>query len=130
LLVPLAAAIAPFVVWPIEYFLPYPYLIEELAKAILVYFILISDSRNPLKLGIIAGLLFGFSETVLYYLNILPTGQISILLIRVFTTIPLHIATTLIILIPSRRKLKLMPWGVLLAIILHFLFNFLLTRIS
>ena len=129
MLVPLAAAIAPLAIWPIEYFLPYPYLIEELAKAALVYFIISSKTKNPIKIGILTGLLFGFSETVLYYLNILPTGQLTILFVRIITTIPLHIVTTLVILIPSLKRLKLMPWGILLAVILHFLFNFFITRI-
>lgn len=127
MIVPLLAAIAPFFLWPIEYFIPFPVILEELAKAGLVLFIIRSGSKNPVRDGIIAGLLFAFSETVLYFVNILPTGMGSTILIRIATTTPLHIITLLIILIPSLKNLKLMPLGIAMAAALHFLFNFYIT---
>lgn len=44
LLIPLFASILPFVLWPIELALPYPHIIEELAKAALV-FVVIKEGR-------------------------------------------------------------------------------------
>lgn len=109
LLVPLLALAAPFVLWPIELLLPYPYVIEELVKAGLVWL-------NPkFRPAVAIGLAFAFSETVLYIFNLNPY--------RLLLTILLHTTTTLIIYGFTTIDKKLIVVGTLLAMGLHFGYN-------
>jgi RsiW-degrading membrane proteinase PrsW (M82 family) len=122
---PLIAAILPFILWPIEYFLPYPHLIEELAKAALVYYLAKELTGSHLiKEALIIGFVFSITETVLFLLNILPTGDSTTLALRLLMTTPLHILTTLIIAIPTAINKKFLPFGLLGAILVHYFFNF------
>ncbi len=124
MLTPLLALIAPFVVWPIELLLPYPHIIEELAKAVLVFTLLnLPDRLTKIKLAILIGVLFAFSESVLYLFNIQLVGNIQTYFIRFLVTIPLHTITTLIILLPALKNKKLIIIGVVFASLIHYLFN-------
>jgi len=124
LLTPLLALIAPFVVWPIELILPYPHIIEELAKAVLVFTLLnLPERLEKIKLAILIGVLFAFSESVLYLFNIQLVGSMRTYFVRLLVTIPLHVITTLIILLPALKNKKLIIVGVLLAFLVHYLFN-------
>lgn len=132
MLVPLFAAIAPFIVWPIELFFPYPYIVEEVFKAVLIYYILKSQTDGAIKvqLTISVGFLFAFSETVFYIWNLFLVGNASLLFQRLLITTPLHIFTCLLILLPALYNKKLIALGLLLAIITHYFFNILITGIS
>jgi RsiW-degrading membrane proteinase PrsW (M82 family) len=124
LLTPLFALIAPFVVWPIELILPYPHVIEELAKAVLVFTLLdLPDRLEKIKLAVLIGVLFAFSESVLYLFNIQLVGNVQTYFVRLLVTIPLHVITTLIILLPSLKNKKLIIVGVILASLVHYFFN-------
>lgn len=123
-LIPLIAAIAPFIIWPIELFLPYPYIIEEIAKGILVLFVIdLSNRASLLKLVLASAVTFTLSETVLYSLNIAQVGDLSTLPTRFILTALLHSLTMLIILISSFKTKWFMPIGVAVAMIIHYLFN-------
>lgn len=125
MLVPLFAAIAPFLVWPIELLLPYPYVIEELAKLLLVIFILNENVNSTIKirLAILAGLFFALSESALYMFNIQLVGTLSTLLQRLALTLPLHGITTLIILFSGIKSRAFLIIGITIAMILHYTFN-------
>ncbi|KKU27764.1 MAG: hypothetical protein UX42_C0024G0020 [Microgenomates group bacterium GW2011_GWC1_46_20] len=57
-LLPLFAAIAPFLIWPIEFVLPYPHIIEELVKAHASTFLILSlFPRRFFPLALIAAIL-------------------------------------------------------------------------
>ena len=123
-LVPLVAAITPFIIWPIELFLPYPYIIEEIAKGILVFFVInLPDKSTQLKLVLTSAVLFTLSETVLYILNISLVGNLSTLPTRFILTVLLHSLTMLIILISSFKHKWLMPTGVAAAMLIHYFYN-------
>jgi len=64
-LVILYSLVGPFLLWPLEYFLPYPYIIEELFKVFVVKF-----TNSNAKSYILAGILFALTETILYSFNI------------------------------------------------------------
>lgn len=122
--IPLLAAIAPFFVWPIEFFLPFPYIIEELVKGILIYFVLNLPSKAvQIKIVLASALLFTLSETVLYMLNIALVGDLSTILIRFILTSLLHSFTMLIILVSGFKNKLLMPAGVFVAILVHYFYN-------
>lgn len=114
----------PFLVWPLEKFLPYPHIIEELFKVAVVYFILKSKPtfKDGLKSAIFAGISFAATETALYSLNINAYGSISLLFTRFFTTSLLHCLTFAVIYLSGRRN-----WGLLLgfaaAILIHYFYN-------
>jgi RsiW-degrading membrane proteinase PrsW (M82 family) len=124
LLTPLFALIAPFVVWPIELILPYPHIIEELAKAVLVFTLLdLPERLTKIKLAILIGVLFAFSESVLYLFNIQLVGDVQTYFVRLLVTVPLHVITTLIILLPALKNKKLIIVGVIFASLIHYFFN-------
>lgn len=126
-LIPLIAAIAPFIIWPIELFLPYPYIIEEIVKGLLVFFAMELPGRAiQVKIVLISAVIFTFSETVLYVFNISLVGDLSILFTRFILTSFLHSLTMLIILISSFKTKWFMIAGLAAAILIHYLFNQLL----
>ncbi len=131
MIIVLFAAILPFVIWPIEIILPYPYIVEELAKTVLVFFILGREEErsSQIKLTVLAGLFFAFSESVFYLSNILLVGTLSTFLERFLWTIPLHVATVLLILFSGSWKKELLPLGVAGAMTLHYFFNLFVSRL-
>lgn len=113
----LFAAIAPLILWPIEIVFPYPHIVEELAKAILVFFVLkTARTSSQINLAVASGFLFAISESVLYLFNLLAVGSTGTLLARLATTIPLHVTTVVLMTIN-------LPIGLPISIIGHYFFN-------
>lgn len=108
----------PFLLWPVEYYLPYPYIIEELFKAVVVWF-------GPKKASayILAGTLFALTETVLYSINVNITTSLGFMFVRFALTSVLHSITFLIIYWFAKRNKKLIVVGFILAALIHFLYN-------
>ena len=123
-LAPLFALIAPFIVWPIEFLLPYPYVVEEIVKGFLVYLLLdVKETSTKIKTAIAVGVLFSFSETVLYLFNFFAVGYLPFFFKRLLYTVPLHVITVLVILFPALKDKRLIVVGVILSGVLHFLYN-------
>ncbi|MDO8452597.1 MAG: PrsW family glutamic-type intramembrane protease [bacterium] len=123
-LIPLFAAILPFILWPVEILFPYPHIIEELGKALLIFFLLKSGSLRQKILGAaLIGFLFAFSENVLYMLNIFSGANTQDLLLRFVITMPMHIATSVVIMAISLIDKRLIFIGVILAGLIHYFFN-------
>ncbi|TSC65943.1 MAG: hypothetical protein CEO21_294 [Microgenomates group bacterium Gr01-1014_80] len=143
ILIPLFAAIAPFILWPIEIFFPYPHIVEELTKALLISLLLksqadtfqvhsadtwkvtsgyiLSPSRWPIVYGsILIGFLFALSETILYMFNI--NGP-QTLFLRFALTMPMHIITSLVILGLALINKKLIFMGIVAAATIHYYYN-------
>ena len=127
MLAPLFASILPFFLWPIEYFLPLPYLVEELAKGLLVYVILRYPlgKQSPYLLALISGFLFSFSETILYVFNLIEFGNYERALQRLLSTLILHAGTMLIMVYFGKRKITYLPLGIFTGGIIHYLWNLL-----
>lgn len=109
---------APFPLWLIEIFLPYPYIIEELFKFFVVKY---TPKKNIWYFPLIFGLIFSLSETVLYLINFFALGNFSALPLRLITTTLLH--TSLFFLQYYSRHSRFRYFTLILAIILHFLYN-------
>lgn len=122
-LIPLIAAIAPFIIWPIELFLPYPYIIEEGVKALFVLFAFNLPKPAQIKIVLASAIMFTLSETVLYIFNIALVGDFSTLITRFILTALLHSLTILIILISTFRYKWFMPAGVIIAMLIHYFYN-------
>jgi len=114
----------PFLVWPLEKLLPYPHIIEELFKVLVVFFVIKTKPtlKEGLKSVIWAGILFASTETVLYSINIASYGNPSLLFTRLFATAILHCLTFAIIFVLGRRKMGLLV-GFFLAVLIHSLYN-------
>lgn len=124
MIIPLYALIAPFILWPIEYYLPYPFIFEEIAKGILVYIVVTDKTiKNKVSTVVIAALLFSISESFFYLINIYQLGNISTLFMRFILTTPLHILTSLVILFFGMKDKRLIPLGVVIAGVIHLFFN-------
>lgn len=124
ILLPLMALMAPFLVFPIEFYLPYPHVVEEIPKAILVYFLLeVSNKKQSLKIAIILGVLFSVSETILYTFNFFMLTSLGPLIKRLILTSILHSLTIVVMLLIGMRNKKLLPFGLLLGIFIHYLYN-------
>lgn len=123
-LTPLIAAVIPFILWPLELFIPLPSLVEELAKAAAIFWIKKKSTRfNPNHTGVTVGLFFAISEGTLYLFNIISVGSLSTFLTRLALTIPLHIITSLLIantLFCGKKRALL---GVVGAVVIHFVYN-------
>lgn len=130
LLLPLLAAISPFFLLLIEIIFPYPHIVEELAKALIILVARYEGwkthegaSQKEIQIIILSGILFALSETVLYLFNIYLVGDLSLLLLRLILTAFLHVLTFLIIFILMKKSFVLAVLGVLIAILIHFAFN-------
>jgi hypothetical protein len=112
----LLAIIGPFFLLLIESLLPYPYIVEEIFKFFL------AKSSTSIKTAIILGLLFSLSEAFFYFLN--PTFQLDAIRysLRFLVVSAMHISTILIMQYFLKRK-NLWPIGLLLSILIHYLFN-------
>lgn len=115
----LYALIGPFLVWPVEYFLPYPFIVEELFKTILVYFI----PQKSYKPILLSGIGFAISETVLYTLMINSSGNVSLLFTRLLTTSILHSVTFITIYLFGKKNKWLLTVGFIIAVLIHYLYN-------
>lgn len=127
--VPVTAAFLPFVVWPVEMLLPYPAVIEELAKGYLVWLVAKDGPRaGGWQTVVSIGLLFGGSETLLYTVNAILAGNLGVLVGRVLLTIPMHVATVMVMYGVGQRGKIWFGIGLVLAMLMHWGFNVLIGR--
>ena len=106
----LLALVFPFFILLIENFLPYPHVVEELFKFFL------AKKASSTKTATILGVLFSVSEAIFYALN--P----SVPLYRVLIVAPMHV-TTILVMRYFLGKRNMWPIGLILAILIHYLFN-------
>lgn len=109
----------PFLVWPLEYYFPYPYVVEELFKSILVF----CFTRKSTSSFILAGIAFALTETVFYSFNINALGNIGLLFTRFILTSILHSLTFLVIYWFTKIDRKLIIGGFILAVLIHYTYN-------
>lgn len=121
LLAPLLLAFGPFFLWPLEFYFPYPHIIEELFKAGVVLFIL-KNSKNY-YLTALSGIIFAFSETVFYLPNIYSVGGLNTLGLRLITTTLLHTSTLLLMHFTYNKGKLAFTLGILTSILIHFAYN-------
>jgi hypothetical protein len=122
--VPISAAFLPFLVWPVEMLLPYPAVIEELAKGYLVWLVVKQGPRaGGWQTALSIGLLFGGSETLLYTVNAILSGSLEALVARVLLTMPMHAATVMVMYWLGQRGKIWFGVGLVLAMVMHWGFN-------
>jgi hypothetical protein len=119
LLLSIICLFAPFPLWFIEQLLPFPFLIEEIFRFVVV-------QKTPQKTSwiypVILGVLFSLSESVLYLINFFQLGNFEYLPLRLILTTSLH--TFLFLLLYTVRSNKLLSFIFLIfAIFIHYFYN-------
>jgi RsiW-degrading membrane proteinase PrsW (M82 family) len=121
----LPALFGPFLLWPIEYLLPYPYVVEELFKTVVVL-VSINQKTSPAKFFgtfALAGIGFALTETVFYAIDVGTLGAPALFITRLGVTGILHSVTFLVIAFFGRIGKKFLPVGFLLAMAIHYFYN-------
>jgi len=126
----IVATAGPFLLWPLERILPYPFLIEEIFKFFLAAIILNNSSSFKEKIwgGFFVGLIFSFSETFLYFLDIFRSSASLFFQRLIFTSI-LHILTLVLLVFLGQKNKKLLFLGVVLNMAIHWSYNFFIPQL-
>lgn len=109
----------PFLVWAFEYFLPYPFVIEELFK----FFVVLIGGGRKVKTFVFAGIIFALTETVLYTINVYTTASLGYMLTRFISSSILHATTFVTIFLFVRKDRRIGAIGLILSMLLHYLYN-------
>jgi len=122
----LASFSAPLFLLPIEKLYPFPYLLEELVKLIIVEAIINAEKKikdNFVVWVILAGVLFTISESVFYLTNILANGNLILLPKRLILTGTLHLGTILLLYVFLKKNLFWAIVGLSSTILIHYFYN-------
>lgn len=120
----LTALTAPLILMPIEKLLPYPYVIEELIKLILVLFILkYLNKKLYLIFIIISGLFFSLSESLFYLGSAYGAGYAFLFGSKLGFTLFVHLFTLLLFYFSCLKSKKLLFFSLPVAIFFHFFLN-------
>ncbi|HLD51553.1 hypothetical protein A3K34_04255 [candidate division WWE3 bacterium RIFOXYC1_FULL_40_10] len=117
------SVIFPFLLLPVEKVLPYPYLVEELAKLVLIAGLFYRNKDRSIKWVLIFGVLFTLSETVLFSMNLWALGTVYLLLPKFLGLVTLHCGTLTIMWNSFRKGIYWVVPGICLSIFIHFVFN-------
>ncbi len=114
----------PFLAWILEFFFPIASVIEEILKAILVANIQPTiQPRARLFIAALIGTAFAVSETILYSYNYFQIGSFTFIGFRLLFPLLWHVLTTTTIAIASLLHPKGIFVGIIIAILLHSLYN-------
>ena len=113
---------APVAALVIEQLIPQAWFVEEIIKALIVYRASYLEDKF-LRIAIMAGIVFGLSEAMLYVVNVSFLGNLEPIGWRLLLTVPMHAATTLIFAFFSRGRGWWMVVGMSLGMAVHGLFN-------
>jgi RsiW-degrading membrane proteinase PrsW (M82 family) len=123
----LVSLTAPLLLIPIEKIFPYPHLIEEPTKLLIVLVILTQEKqfRRPLVwVAFLAGVFFTLSESAFYLINIFALGDLSVFPVRLLATGMLHVGTIMLMYAAARKKnLAVLAFAFFLSILIHFGYN-------
>ena len=129
ILILVAGLVVPVFLIPLIQLTKNSEIIEELAKALLIFFLVLNlrGIGKKFLVVIFLGFFFGLSETFFYLVNILQFGKEEIFNQRLILVIPMHIITCVIILIPALKNKWLIIAGVFMAVATHLFFNSLIS---
>lgn len=121
----MAGLVLPVFLIPLIKFTGYSEVVEEIAKTLVVFFLILNLPRPKLQIlaGVGFGFLFGLSENFFYLNQIFQLGDLSVFWQRFFWTLPMHIITALVIVLSGLAGKKFLIFGFISAVVLHSLFN-------
>ena len=119
---------APWILLPLVNFFGISEIWEEIIKVIFIIFVIwkFKKIKTQILAGLILGATFGLSESILYLNNFWQLGDLSLFLKRLIYTCPLHVLTVMIMTVISYKKRWLIILGFILAVLTHYIFNFLI----
>lgn len=127
-LLPIVSAFLVFPIWAIEQFLPFPWIVEELAKYLFLLLFIKQHSKNTFLIVILSGISFGFSEAIFYQIDALQMNSIfNTFLNRLVFTIPMHVLTYIFLYLGINKGKSFAIISVIIAITIHYLFNLAVT---
>jgi len=120
-----AGLVLPALLIPLIKLTGYSEIVEEIAKALVVLFLILKlpNCKMQILAGIAFGFLFGLSENNFYLNQIFQLGDFSIFWQRFIWTVPMHIITVLVMVFAGMGRKWFLIFGLIAAIILHALFN-------
>lgn len=118
----LYAAIAPLVLLILGSIWRYPAVLEEVVKCGVMRMGRF-ERENFAEVGIVVGLTFGLSETVLYTMNTWASMDWRVIVWRLLLTVPMHVVTA--ISTAWGIKYKRIYEGLGCALVIHAIFNYL-----
>jgi len=120
-----AGLVLPAILIFIVRFTGYSEIVEEIAKALVVLFLILNFPALKQKIGagILFGFLFGLSENFFYLNQIFQLGDFNVFWQRFLWTVPMHIITVLVMVFAGSVKKWVLIFGLIGATILHALFN-------
>lgn len=105
--------------------LPYPHIIEEVAKLGLIWFLVNIERSSYKQLWLfvaLAAAFFTLSESILYLNNLFLVGQLDLFLTRIVFTGLLHLITMYVMYAGFKIRYAVLP-ALFFAIALHYLYN-------
>jgi hypothetical protein len=122
----------PIVLIPVVAMTGYSPVIEELGKALVIFFAVatIPSRRARYLVAVLFGMLFGISENFLYLNQLFQQHDLTAFALRFAWTMPMHVAMSLILFTFLMRGKAYGIVGVFVSILLHQTFNLLMTRLS
>lgn len=114
--------VGPFILLLVEKLLPYPFVIEEIYK-----FLLIANNKQLKTINVLlAGVLFSLSEAIFYFMNPIYQNNLGKILTRLIAVTPMHLTTMLVMFYFMRKNKTTYKYiGLLPAILIHLSFNYL-----
>jgi hypothetical protein len=124
-LVCVSGCMLPIVLMPIVWGIGHSVFVEELAKAMIIVAWIAPLTRrlHMVALGMMLGALFGVSESVFYLPQLLQHGEAAHFFYRTLRTVPMHVITTLIMVMFCWTGRYWFFLGLPCAILLHSIFN-------
>lgn len=114
------SAAAPLALLLVSSLWQYPAVLEEVVKWVILRK---GQSQNWRLSGVVVGAAFGISEAILYTMNAWSGAQWGAAGTRLVLTVPMHAATAVVIAWGNRHKKG--GWGLLAAMVIHGVFNYL-----
>lgn len=117
----LYAAIAPLILLLLSSVWTYPAVLEEVVKWGILK---LGNGEKVIgvRQGLIVGLVFGLSETILYSANAWTSAQWGPMILRLLLTVPMHTVTAMVIAWGMQKRMGWM--GLVIAMAIHGLFNY------
>lgn len=122
----ITALLLPFILIILEKtILPYPAFVEEIAKALVIFFLILNlpGTKYKIATGVLFGFIFGLSENIFYLTNVIENGNLNYFWQRMISVMPMHIITVLMMVFVGSVRKWFLILGLAGAIILHTLFN-------
>lgn len=116
---------APFPLLLVETIFPWPFLVEEFFKFFIVKKL---PTKNNYLYPLTLGLIFSFSESILYLSNFFSLGSFALLPLRLILTTLLH-SFLFLLLYQFRSSRPLSYLSLLLAIIIHYFYNLFISEL-